>query len=127
MRLPRFFIARYLVTVAQWRVYYEAVDAEDRKTLDPPSVAGISNYPAVYVSCHDAHRYCRWLTGKMRESTLTPEPLVTLLRHGDGMGRPWVVTLPSEAEWEKTARGRDGRHYPWGDTWDPNRANHLKI
>jgi len=53
-------------------------------------------YPAVNVTWFGAQAYCRWLSERDR--------------------RPW--RLPTELEWEKAARGVDGRHFPWGDGFD---------
>jgi formylglycine-generating enzyme required for sulfatase activity len=55
----------------------------------------------VLVSWHDAVAYCRWLAEVTGKS----------------------YRLPTEAEWEKAARGPDGRIYPWGSQWDKNRCN----
>jgi serine/threonine-protein kinase len=87
--LPGYWIGRYPVTVAQYRDFVEKSghDVDERRLKDP------DDHPVRYVNWRDALAYCRWLN----ERTGLP------------------VTLPSEAEWEKAARGTDGRIYPWGD------------
>jgi hypothetical protein len=108
--LPRYYIARYPVTVAQFQVFVQ--DSKD-------SLRGLSNHPVADVSWHEARKYCEWPTERLRVWKGTPEPLATLLRQ-----EGWRVTLPSEAEWEKAGRGTEGRIYPWGNDPDPNRANY---
>ena len=65
----------------------------------PP--VGRELHPVVLVSHNDAVSYAKWLSEKT--------------------GKTW--RLPTEAEWEKAARGTDGRRFPWGDAFEPARLN----
>jgi formylglycine-generating enzyme required for sulfatase activity len=79
-----------------------------------------STRPVMGVSWFEAVAYSRWLDARLRSyvpgtsqvpGTWTPPP-------------GYRVRLPTEAEWEKAARGGDDRRFPWGDApWDENRAN----
>lgn len=104
--LERYFIGRYPVTVNQFRCF---VTATGHTPANPRSLEGIANHPVSYVSWYDAMDYCAWLDHELRSSTKTPVTLVELLQED------WQVCLTSEAEWEKAARGDDGRVYPWGN------------
>jgi formylglycine-generating enzyme required for sulfatase activity len=119
LTLPRFFMSRYPVTVAQFQAF---VEASGQRPDHEDSLQGLSNHPVGYVTWDDARRYCDWLTDQLRAWEDIPEPLAALLRQAG-----WCVTLPSEVQWEKAARGGDGRIYPWGNTADPNRANYEET
>jgi len=96
IHLKEFEIAKYPVTVAEYACAVEA-----KQVREPPEMDGITwqkqlvalNRPVICISWEDAVAYAAWL------SKVT--------------GKPW--RLPTEAEWEKAARGTDGRSYPWGN------------
>ena len=114
--LPTYYMARCPVTVAQFRSF---VEDSGHEPSDRDSLGGVANHPVVWVSWYDAIAYCEWLTERLKKWDETPEPLAGLLHRDE-----WVVRLPTEAEWEKAARGPDGHVFPWGDEADPNRANY---
>jgi formylglycine-generating enzyme required for sulfatase activity len=126
VKLPTYYIARYPVTVAHYRVFVKETGhiPENAQSLEKAD-----NHPVVCVTWYEAMKYCEWLTEKLHSWEKTTEPLATLLRDREGQEKRWCITLPSEAEWEKAARGTDGRMYPWGvkpevDEADPNKANY---
>jgi len=65
------------------------------------------NHPVLNLEWKDAMAYCNWLNNLLRDEL----PVTLALR------------LPTEAEWEKAARGTDGREYPWGKRFERNRCN----
>jgi formylglycine-generating enzyme required for sulfatase activity len=83
-----FYLDRYEVTTSRYAKFLEAT-----ASVHPPEYwreldpATGGDLPVIGVDWHDAQAYCKW-AGKR---------------------------LPTEAEWEKAARGTDGRRYPWGD------------
>jgi formylglycine-generating enzyme required for sulfatase activity len=98
LTLRAFQVATYPVTVAEYNAFVRTGHAQ-------PSLWSAQlrylDHPVTYVSWYDAIAYAAWL------AKLT--------------GQLW--RLPTEAEWEKAARGTDGRMYPWGNTFDTSRAN----
>ncbi|MCB0037073.1 MAG: SUMF1/EgtB/PvdO family nonheme iron enzyme, partial [Anaerolineales bacterium] len=104
INLDTFWIAKTEVTNEQYKAFVDDI------RYDPPSCVwegniipdGLGDHPVVCVSWLDAVAYSEWLS---EETGLE-------------------ITLPSEAEWEKAARGDDDtRIYPWGDSFDGRLLN----
>ena len=99
--LQAFEIDQFEVTNADFDVFVRATgyvtDAErtEKKGWRDSFGEGQENHPVVRVTWNDAVAYCTWLDKR----------------------------LPSEAEWEKAARGTEGYRYPWGNEWDAAKAN----
>ena len=126
--LDRFHIAMHPVTNAQYAEFvrntgHRAPDVRDLPSfVSPTAEAAFRELASPYV----------WRGGDLpRDRGLHP---VTLVTHADAVAYcVWLgtrlgraVRLPSEAEWERSARGGvDGRRYPWGDEIDPSRSNFL--
>jgi formylglycine-generating enzyme required for sulfatase activity/uncharacterized caspase-like protein len=119
VNLPAFFMGKYEVTVDQ----YKACVEDGGCAANPSAVSGPVDRPVRHVSWDDAVQYCLWLDRKLREWTGTPRRIADALSGASG-APAWKVRLPSEAEWEKAARGTTNRIYPWGDSIDPSRANY---
>ncbi len=112
--LPLYYIGRYEVTVAQFRHFVEVTGFR----VDAAALSGPADHPVVAVSWPDTLAYCRWLEEALTESPATPSRLRQIVDDG------WRVSLPTEAEWEKAARGTGGRTFPWGAEPRQDRANY---
>jgi formylglycine-generating enzyme required for sulfatase activity len=108
--LDSFWSARYPVTNVQYQAFiddggyrdtrwWEGLAEHIRKPQDP--TWSEPNRPRESVSWYEAVAYTRWLSARL------------------GL----EITLPTESQWEKTARGEDGREYPWGHRYRAGFAN----
>jgi iron(II)-dependent oxidoreductase len=95
--LDDFYIDKKEVSNGDYKMFVEATDHSAPSLWDDHAL-NLPSQPVVGVDWNDADAYCRWLDKR----------------------------LPAETEWEKAARGTDGRIWPWGNVWDPTKDNHGK-
>jgi len=117
VRLDAFAISRYSITYAQYaafvegdgytnRVYWTDAGWDDKGERTEPRYWNdpqwhIDNHPVVGVTWYEAFAFTRWLSARL------------------GVG----VSLLTESQWERAARGTDGRTYPYGNEFDPTKGN----
>lgn len=102
IELPAFLVGRFLVTNLEFHPFVLSGGAPPRDYWDGTTIdPWIQNQPVQGVTWEEAVGYCDWLANET--------------------GRPF--RLPTEEEWEKAARGTDGRKFPWGDTFGYTCAN----
>ena len=96
-------VGKYPVTNKEYATFIKAKKGEDQPAdwilRKPPQ--GKDDHPVVGVSWYEAQTYCQWLSQRT--------------------GRTY--RLPTEAEWEKAARGTQGQRYPWGEAWQDGCCN----
>ncbi|WGZ96418.1 MAG: SUMF1/EgtB/PvdO family nonheme iron enzyme [Candidatus Thiothrix putei] len=109
LSLPTYKMSRYPVTNAQFQVFVADGGYENDEWWEglqkPDSLPNHSwtegNRPVERVDWYESIAFCRWLSAKTNQE----------------------IRLPTEQEWEKAARGTDGREYPWGNGYKTGYAN----
>ncbi len=117
-----FYVGKFEVTNAEWKAFRDSPDYDDASLWPGNRVMpknqipywtqannhgggtpGSENYPALGVNWDGATAYCNWISKQTGKK----------------------YRLPTEAEWEKAARGTDQRRFPWGNTIDHSYANFV--
>ncbi|MBI4905454.1 MAG: formylglycine-generating enzyme family protein [Acidobacteria bacterium] len=122
VELDAFYIGKYEVTNAQWRKFRDDPGYDEARHWPNGSpvpkdqipywtqpnnhgggTPGSDNYPVIGVNWDSAVAFCNWVSARTGKK----------------------YRLPTEAEWEKAARGTDQRRYPWGNSIDRDKANYV--
>jgi hypothetical protein len=116
VKVAQFFIAKYPITNAEFRVFERAgdgyiiptwwdysEDAQEWRRTEPisSSTSEDDHHPRTNVTWFEAVAFCRWLSFQLERE----------------------IRLPKEAEWQRAAQGDDNRRYPWGNVFERNRCN----
>ncbi len=109
--LSTFWISKFPTTVSQFAFFLNEMDISTVRYPHMELLFGkivpvkrYEDFPATGVSWEMASAYCHWLSNRIHRN----------------------VVLPSEAEWEKAARGEEGYIWPWGNEFDKNRCNSME-
>jgi len=101
LRLPGYYLAEAEVTVAQYRAYLTATGREGPPDWFYADWGKTPQHPVAWVNWEEATVFCKWLSEQDPEHR---------------------YRLPTEAEWEKAAKGFRHRVYPWGDDYDGSQS-----
>jgi formylglycine-generating enzyme required for sulfatase activity len=119
VELDAYFIGRFPVTNGEYKRFRDDTGYDDPRFWPgghvvskeqsmvwarTRGVAGKENYPVAAITWDQAVAYCSWLSARTGH----------------------LYRLPTEAEWEKAARGNDQRRYPWGNELDPSYASYQE-
>ena len=115
--LSAYQISRNEITNAEYKVF---IDSGGYNSSDYWSAAGWS-----WRTANSPGQPVWWASGNYKCGPAFPtHPVVGITWYeADAFARWAGVRLPTEAEWERAARGTDGRYWPWGDSWDSTRCN----
>lgn len=112
--IPKYRIGKYPVTNIEYKRFIDATGYREpyrkEKWAEPYNwhyrmyPKGKANHPVVLVSWRDANAYCEWLSKTLNKK----------------------FRLPTEAEWERAAKGDDNRIWPWGNIFDPSKCNTVE-
>ncbi|HRF95210.1 MAG TPA: SUMF1/EgtB/PvdO family nonheme iron enzyme, partial [Aggregatilineales bacterium] len=127
LTLPTYYISRYHITYRQFQAFLEAEDgfadgrwwdgfAEKKERFHiqktpPQQIFRFWNHPYDDVCWYDAMAFCRWWSYRLGGA------------YDIDHVQDWLVRLSTEQEWEKAARGVDGRIFPWGSDFHEGYAN----